>query len=132
MVINEAAERRQISQRFPLGRPREIRESDVWQNITANLSRQPLKASALEFLRIGTEIRRGTIIAVQRGNEPGDRRERDGAARTAIHRHRDRLDLERTPIVRQMLERAQALQQRVLDRFTSLQRGHTQGPGISR
>jgi hypothetical protein len=132
MVINEAAERRQISQRFPLGRPREIREFEVWQNIEANLSRQPLKASALEFLRLGTELRRGTIIAVQRGNEPGDRREREGKARTVIHRHRDRLELERMPILRHILQQAQALQQRGLERFTSRQRGGTEGPGISR
>src|SRR5271169_3861181 len=39
--------------------------ADIWHNIEANLSRQPLKASALEFLRLGTVIRRGTIIAVQ-------------------------------------------------------------------
>ncbi len=121
LVVNEAAERRQVSSHIPLGERREIREADVWQNIVANLSRQPIKASAIDFIKHASGLRRGTVSAVQGGNEPGDRRERAGQGRAAVHRHRDRLGLERAPIVHRMLDYAREVQGRVTERFAPRQ-----------
>jgi hypothetical protein len=117
LVVNEAAERRQINSRIPLGERREIREADVWQNIVANLSRQPIKASAIDFIKHASGLRRGTLSAVQGGNEPGDRRERAGQERTVVNHHRQRSGLERAPIVHRMLDYAQDVQRRVIERF---------------
>jgi AAA domain len=76
MVIDEASERRQLAGRLMLGqRPlQEIREPDVWRNIGENLSRQPLKASALDLLSRVTRSRRGSVASFQRGMEPAERR----------------------------------------------------------
>jgi hypothetical protein len=117
LIVNEAAERRQVSSRIPLGERREIREADVWQNIVANLSRQPIKASAIDFIKHASGLRRGTVSAVQGGNEPGDRREQAGQERTVVHHHRDRLSMEHAPIVHRMLDYALEVQRRVVERF---------------
>jgi hypothetical protein len=50
MVVDEAAERRQLASRSMIGQRPEIREPDVWRQIGENLSRQPQKASALDLL----------------------------------------------------------------------------------
>jgi hypothetical protein len=50
LVVNEAAERRQIAGRLPVGEYRRICKDDVWRNVAGNLSQQPIKASALEVL----------------------------------------------------------------------------------
>jgi hypothetical protein len=51
IVIDEASERRQLVGRTMLGHRADIAEHDVWQNIGENLSRQPIKASALASLQ---------------------------------------------------------------------------------
>jgi len=51
MVVNEAAERRQIASRIPIGEHRLIRDDDIWRNVAANLSRQPIKVSRPAPLR---------------------------------------------------------------------------------
>ena len=50
IVVDDASERRQLTSRAMRGHKPEIRERDVWQNISANLARQPVKASALAAL----------------------------------------------------------------------------------
>jgi hypothetical protein len=117
MVVNEAAERRQIASRIPLGDWRQIREADVWRNIAANLSRQPAKASAIDFIKHSTGLWRGTVYSVQHGNEPGDRREKAGQYRTNVHRWSARVSMERAPVVRRLLEQAQQLQRQLVERL---------------
>jgi hypothetical protein len=75
IIVDEASERRQLAGRLMIGqRPlQEIREPDVWRNIGENLSRQPLKASALDLLRGVTHGERGSIANFQRGMEPAER-----------------------------------------------------------
>ncbi|MBV8893848.1 MAG: hypothetical protein JO266_18085, partial [Acidobacteria bacterium] len=51
IVVDEASERRQLIGRTMLGQQPDIAEHDVWQNIGENLSRQPVKASALASLQ---------------------------------------------------------------------------------
>jgi hypothetical protein len=50
-IVDEASERRQLAGRVMLGHRANIAEHDVWQNIGENLSRQPIKASALASLQ---------------------------------------------------------------------------------
>ena len=50
IVVDDASERRQLTSRAMLGHKPEIREHDVWENVAKNLSRQPLKASAIASL----------------------------------------------------------------------------------
>jgi TrwC relaxase/AAA domain len=47
IVVDDASERRQLTSRAMLGHKPDIREHDVWENVAKNLSRQPLKASAI-------------------------------------------------------------------------------------
>ncbi|MBV8893185.1 MAG: hypothetical protein JO266_14655, partial [Acidobacteria bacterium] len=51
IVVDEASEQRQLVGRTMLGHRADIAEHDVWQNIGENLSRQPIKASALASLQ---------------------------------------------------------------------------------
>jgi hypothetical protein len=46
LVFSDAAERQEILDRAMLGQRIEVREKDVWQNISTNLARAPLKPSA--------------------------------------------------------------------------------------
>ncbi|MBS0642384.1 MAG: AAA family ATPase, partial [Proteobacteria bacterium] len=64
MVVNEAAERRQLASRIPIGEFRPIGTDAVWTNVAANLGRQNPWDSALDFLRVGTTIQRGTTMAL--------------------------------------------------------------------
>jgi AAA domain len=47
IVVDDASERRQLTSWAMLGHKPDIREHDVWENVAKNLSRQPLKASAV-------------------------------------------------------------------------------------
>jgi hypothetical protein len=51
IVVDEAAERRQLAGRSMIGQKPDIHEPDVWRQIGENLSRQPQKASALDMLQ---------------------------------------------------------------------------------
>ena len=65
IVTSEGAERTEIVARRPLGDRREITRGDVLNNIARNFSKQPLKESALDMLERATDLRRGTVHAVQ-------------------------------------------------------------------
>jgi hypothetical protein len=78
MVVSEAAERKDVASRIPIGECRPIREDDIWANVAANLGRQPIKASALEFLKQRTSIQRGTQMALPLSLERAEHRERVG------------------------------------------------------
>jgi len=66
-----------------------MREDDVWKNVGANLSQQPIKASALELPRLGSEFQRGTTIALPAALEQAERRDHVGQNRLAV---RDRIE----------------------------------------
>ncbi len=51
LVIDEASERRQLASRAMIGHRHDIRPPEIWANIGENLSRQPLKASAIASQR---------------------------------------------------------------------------------
>ena len=51
LIVDDASERREIAGRAMLGMKPQISEPEVWQNVSENLSRQPLKRGALAMLR---------------------------------------------------------------------------------
>ncbi len=125
MVVNEAAERKQIMRHIPLGDMREITETDVWRNIASNLSRQPEKASALKFIRYSMDLKRGSIHSVQHGNEPGDRRKNAGRNRNTINENRARTDAERAPVLARLMENMERIiriPERIIERFRYVSR----------
>jgi hypothetical protein len=64
-VTCEGAERAEIIARRPLGDRRDVMRGDILDNIVRNLSRQPIKESALDLLNCTATLRRGTIKTVQ-------------------------------------------------------------------
>lgn len=122
LVVSEAAERKEVAARIPIGEYRPIRNDDVWKNVAANLSRQPIKASALEFLKQGAAIHRGTQMALPASLAHAEAREKAGQARVTIQRRLERIQAEMSPAIRQTIGHIQAVQQRILDR------GHRQRP----
>jgi hypothetical protein len=106
MVINESAERQQVVAGRPRGVWLDIRPEDVWANVARNLSRQPLKLSATEFIRAASDVRRGTVSQRYRGQEAQERRVAPGVAiRHAIEKRR----LALSPAVAWIAQRAQAV-----------------------
>ena len=85
MVISDGAERAEVSQRRPLNDTRIITEEDVWANAARNLSRQPVKATALDFLEKASGIERGAARSIQRGLQPMELRQRQGLIRSTLH-----------------------------------------------
>ena len=77
LIVNEAAERKRIYSRLTRGEHRPVhaavREADVWKHVAANISRPSTKASALEFMRVGSDFRRGSVsaLAAVRPGPPG-------------------------------------------------------------
>ncbi|WP_371734230.1 MobF family relaxase [Acidisphaera sp. S103] len=61
MIVNESAERQQIRDKRPANDWTKITGDDVWANIAKNLSRQPTKSLAMDFLCGATSVHRGTI-----------------------------------------------------------------------
>lgn len=126
MVVNEAAERRQISQGQHIGTP--IDTIDVWKNIAANLSAQPVKASALDFLREATQIRRGAVSAHFRGRLPGEQRQMEGRNKGVSVR--ERIDAVRPEVaaiaaqLRQLTQQAGHIVQHQMHKVADRTRGH--------
>jgi hypothetical protein len=113
MVVNEAAERRQIAGRRPLGSRQEIVQTDVWSNIAANLSRQPVKASALDFLQNASGVRRGSVGQLQRGLQLAEHRQAEGRARTTLRQTYERRRAELSHGIRQAMSYAHQIGQRI-------------------
>jgi hypothetical protein len=112
MVVNEAEERKQLAGRIPHGMPVQIRESDIWANVAANLSRQPTKASATDFLRHSIGIKRGTVSQRYRGMEPHEREMGHGRRMQMTDDLEQKQVLVKAPVREQVREmRQQAMEQ---------------------
>jgi hypothetical protein len=96
-----------------LGSRQEIGQADVWSNIAANLSRQPVKASSLDFLQNATGVRRGSVGQLQRGLQPAERRQAEGMARTTLRQTYDRRRAELAHGIRQAVSYARQVGQSV-------------------
>ncbi len=94
LVINEAAERRQIAAGIRLGEHRDISREDIWRNVAGNYNRDTNKGTATDFLRRATGLQRGSIAGLQAGSEPLERRNAAGQGATLRQRMQSmRLDV---------------------------------------
>jgi hypothetical protein len=74
LVVNEAAERRSITHRQPIGAAMGLKQNDIWQHVGENLSRVPTKATATDFLKSAAKIMRGTVSHHFRARVSGEQR----------------------------------------------------------
>jgi hypothetical protein len=130
MVINEATERRQIASRIPIGEFRPISQDAIWANVASNLGRQNVRDNALDFLRVGSSIQRGTTMALAAALEPAERRERAGVEPVTIRRRIERMAVERSPTLRQVVQHARRLQLRVREVAPRIQHVVRGGPSL--
>jgi hypothetical protein len=90
LVFSEGAERREVMGRRPLGDARIIGETDLWENVACNLSRQPAQESATAFMERAHQVNRAAARALQTGFSAGEQRAVAGekpATLTATWRH---------------------------------------------
>jgi hypothetical protein len=99
LVVNEAAERRQVFGRQMLGSQEAVTEADVIRNLANNLSRQPEKTSATALLARAAEVYRGTVRHMAAAHE---RRERPRYHNAGWTRNWDRQRAERSTTIRHM------------------------------
>jgi hypothetical protein len=89
IVTSEGAERAEVIGRRPLGDRRKVTATDLLDNLTRNLSRQPVRESALDLIERANSLRRGTIHTVQRGLERMESRAAAGKAAFTLHERFD-------------------------------------------
>ena len=128
-VINEAADRKEISWRQPMGAKTEISIDDVWRNVATNLSRQPEKALAIDFARRAS-IRRGDVARMQAQLAKTEAREAPKPAWRAFHQAQDlsRLSL----AVSQTIDRVRSLQQQIVAQAREMRQQVSRRLGIDR
>lgn len=80
IVISDGAERQEIAGRRPLGDKRQVRESDVIENVARNFARQPVKEGSLAMIARAENLRIGTIQKMQAGKQPFEQRAAEGQA----------------------------------------------------
>ena len=69
IVTSDGAERQEVAGRRPLGDKRQVRESDVVENLARNFARQPEKESALSMIGRAENVRTGTVQKMQVGKQ---------------------------------------------------------------
>jgi hypothetical protein len=129
LVTNEAAERRQIAGKIPIGTYQPIREADIWRNVGDNLGRADMRQSATDFLRHGTGIRRGSMTALPAASVQAETREQEGRQAPAFQHAQELHQTQRVTWLHQAVERLQhALHQAheiARERLRELTRRHT-------
>ncbi len=83
-VLSDGAERQEVAGRRPLGDTRQIRETDVIENIVRNFARQPVKEGALAMIARAENLRMGTIRKMQVAKQRLDQRVVDRGARSTL------------------------------------------------
>ena len=83
IVTSDGAERQEVAGRRPLGDKRQVRESDVAENVARNFARQPVKEGALAMIGRAENVRTGTIQKMQVGKQIFEQRE-EGRGPTAL------------------------------------------------
>ena len=85
IVTSEGAERAEVAGRRPLGDRREIGTADLIDNLTRNVSRQPMRESALDMIDRADGLRRGTIRVVQGSLQLMEARVAAGETAASLH-----------------------------------------------
>jgi hypothetical protein len=99
IVTSDGAERADIAGHRPLGDKRQVRGTEVTENIAKNFARQPEKETALGFIERAAELRKGGIRAMQAGKQGLEQRQVDGGRKATLsasfRRHGDERRLRR-------------------------------------
>jgi TrwC relaxase/AAA domain len=127
LVMDESAIRRALSQRQIIGQYQPIREPDIWRAAADSLSREPVKASALETLTRVTHARRGSVQEFQRGMASVERHNaREPEDRLSTYQ---RARIELSQVMPKLVEYAHEVQQRIVRGLHHVQREeHTHRP----
>jgi hypothetical protein len=80
IVMSDGAERQEVAARRPLGDRRQVRESDVIENIARNFGRQPVKEGSLAMIERANNMRTGTVQKMQAGKQ----RQVDGKQKSTL------------------------------------------------
>ena len=75
IVTSDGAERQEVAGRRPLGDKRQVRGSDVIENVARNFARQPVKEGSLAMIERANSLRTGTIQKMQAGKQPLEQRQ---------------------------------------------------------
>jgi hypothetical protein len=84
IVTSDGAERQEVANRRPLGDKRQVRESDVIENVARNFARQPVKESSLELIERANNLRIGTVQKMQTGKQRLEQRQVDGKPKSTL------------------------------------------------
>jgi hypothetical protein len=84
IVTSDGAERQEVAARRPLGDKRQVRESDVIENIARNFARQPVKEGSLAMIERAHNLRTGTVQQMQAGKQRLEQRQMDGMPKSTM------------------------------------------------
>ncbi|WP_254073523.1 MobF family relaxase [Acidisphaera sp. S103] len=84
IVISDGAERQEVAGRRPLGDKRQLRESDVIENVARNFARQPIKEGSLAMIARAENLRTGTVQKMQAGKQRLEQRAVEGKAKSTL------------------------------------------------
>ncbi len=84
IVTSDGAERQEVAGRRPLGDKRQVRESDVIENVARNFARQPVKEGSLAMIARAENLRTGTIQKMQAGKQQFEQRAVEGRAPSTL------------------------------------------------
>jgi hypothetical protein len=84
IVISDGAERQEVAGRRPLGDTRQVRDSDVIENLVRNFARQPVKEGSLAMIARAENIRVGTIQRMQAGKQGLEQRQVEGKLKSTL------------------------------------------------
>ena len=84
IVTSDGAERQEVASRRPLGDKRQVRGSDVIDNVARNFARQPVKEGSLAMIERANDLRTGTIRRMQAGKQPLEQRQVEGKPKSTL------------------------------------------------
>jgi hypothetical protein len=84
IVISDGTERQEVAGRRPLGDKRQLRESDVIENVARNFARQPIKEGSLAMIARAENLRTGTVQKMQAGKQRLEQRAVEGKAKSTL------------------------------------------------
>ena len=118
IVTSDGAERREVAGRRPLGDRRQVRESDVIENVARNFARQPAKEGSLDMIARAENLRTGTIHKMQAGKQRLEQRAGEGKAESTLAAaFQGKRDDRRVKMLRSMRENTAARRRDLLQRI---------------
>jgi hypothetical protein len=84
IVTSDGAERQEVAGRRPFDDKRQVRESDVIENVARNFARQPVKEGSLAMIARAGNLRVGTIQKMQAGKKRLEQRAVEGKEKSTL------------------------------------------------